>query len=140
MHIGQITLTYLRGSATDTSFIVTMQQIGFARALPALGIVSQPLLARSSVPSLQLLAVKLDLLEYISSTGPGLRLRTRRCAINMLTCSFLVFALSAPLRNALLRGCTNGFCICVMSACRVKQNSPFSFYETHTVFNAGPTF
>lgn len=85
-HISQITLTYLRRSAIDTTFIVTMQQIGFVEAPPALGIVPQPLLACSSVPSLQLAAVKLDLCLYISSTGLEVRLRT----INIFTCSFLV--------------------------------------------------
>lgn len=67
MRISHITLTYLRGSAIDTSFIVTMQQIGFATALPALGIVAhRSVLACSSVPSFQ---PKLDLLADISSAG-----------------------------------------------------------------------
>lgn len=37
--ISQITLTYLRGSATDMAFIGTMRQIGFVKALAALGLV-----------------------------------------------------------------------------------------------------
>lgn len=50
LHVTQITLTYLHGTAVDASFMGTMQQIGFARALPALKIVSQPPLACGGIP------------------------------------------------------------------------------------------
>lgn len=59
----------------------TMQQIGFARALPALMI--EPVVA-----SLR----KLDLHAIISSTGLEAHLRTRRYTIDKIMCSILVYS------------------------------------------------